>query len=58
MSRITEPLFSTKQAGMGLGLAISKTILEQNRGRLEVESSIGKGSTFTIVLPTITPIDT
>jgi two-component system sensor kinase FixL len=57
MSRITEPLFSTKQAGMGLGLAISKTILEQNRGRLEVESSIGKGSTFTIVLPTITPID-
>jgi two-component system sensor kinase FixL len=55
MSRITEPLFSTKQAGMGLGLAISKTILEQNRGRLEVVSSLGEGSTFTLVLPTTSP---
>ncbi|QDT09508.1 two-component system sensor histidine kinase NtrB [Planctomycetes bacterium K23_9] len=51
MSRITEPLFSTKQAGMGLGLAITKAILDKNRGRLEVASSMGDGSTFTIVLP-------
>ncbi|MGB7344184.1 MAG: PAS domain S-box protein [Pirellulaceae bacterium] len=51
LSRITEPLFSTKQGGMGLGLAITKAILEKNRGRLEVASSVGSGSTFSVLLP-------
>jgi two-component system, LuxR family, sensor kinase FixL len=47
---ITEPLYSTKARGMGLGLAISKAILDKNHGRLEVESESGKGATFSVIL--------
>jgi two-component system sensor kinase FixL len=54
LDRIAEPLFSTKARGMGLGLAISKTILEKNGGRLQIESQLGQGSTFTVYLSTIT----
>jgi signal transduction histidine kinase len=48
--RILEPLFSTKARGLGLGLAIARSILEKNRGSLRVVSAPGKGSTFTIRL--------
>ena len=47
MDRVLEPLYSTKARGMGLGLAISSTILEKNGGSLSVESQLGEGSTFT-----------
>ena len=49
--RITEPLFSTKARGMGLGLAISAAIIDKNRGRLEVQSELGVGTTFAVHLP-------
>lgn len=49
--KITEPFFSTKARGMGLGLAICKTILEKNGGRLEVTNNPGAGTTFTAWLP-------
>ncbi|HFD39977.1 MAG TPA: PAS domain-containing protein, partial [Anaerolineae bacterium] len=49
--RIFEPLFSTKPRGTGLGLAISYGIIERHGGRIEVQSQVGQGSTFTIVLP-------
>lgn len=50
LRRITEPLYSTKTKGMGLGLAISKAIIEKNGGQLDVKSEVGKGTTFTVLL--------
>lgn len=40
-----------KVGGTGLGLAIAKAILEEHQGRLEVESKLGQGTTFTVYLP-------
>jgi PAS domain S-box-containing protein len=51
MKKIFEPLFTTKTKGIGLGLAVSKKLIEANGGRIEVESEAGLGSTFTIWLP-------
>ena len=51
MGKIFEPLFTTKAKGMGLGLAVSKTLLERHGGTIEVESQVGKGTTFTVRLP-------
>jgi two-component system sensor kinase FixL len=50
LKRITEPLFSTKARGLGLGLSIARAILDKNKGSLHVVSELGKGSTFTIHL--------
>jgi signal transduction histidine kinase len=49
--KIFEPLFTTKPKGIGLGLAISKRLLEQNGGKIEVASQVGKGTTFTVKIP-------
>ncbi len=51
LSRITEPLFTTKAKGLGLGLALARSILEKNRGSLHVTSQPGVGTTFTVRLP-------
>ena len=48
---IFQPFFSTKGKGMGLGLAICKEIVEGHGGRLEVQSLVREGTTFTILLP-------
>jgi signal transduction histidine kinase len=49
--RVMEPFFSTKARGIGLGLALSRAILERNSGQLSVQSSPGQGAAFTVKLP-------
>jgi PAS domain S-box-containing protein len=51
MPRVTQPFFSTKPAGTGLGLWISQTIVAQHNGELEVSSRPGEGTTVTLRLP-------
>ena len=53
MEKLFEPLFTAKAKGIGLGLAISKTLVEGNNGTIEVKSKAGVGSTFTVNLPTL-----
>jgi two-component system NtrC family sensor kinase len=55
MERLFEPFFSTKEEveGVGLGLWISYGIIQKHKGTIEVDSKVGKGTTFTITLPVI-----
>lgn len=51
--RIFEPFVTTRKDGTGQGLSISKQIVQQHGGSLTVQSQLGKGSVFTLVLPTV-----
>ncbi len=51
LHKLFEPLFTTKPKGIGLGLAITKRLVEQNGGLIKVASQVGKGTAFTIELP-------
>lgn len=51
MSKIFQPLFTTKAKGIGMGLAICKRIVEEHSGTIDVESEVGKGTAFMIKLP-------
>jgi signal transduction histidine kinase len=55
LAQVAEPLYSTKARGMGLGLAIARSVLEKNQGTLRVASEQGRGSTFTVVLQSSPP---
>jgi len=51
LSRLFEPFFTTKEHGSGLGLYISYTIIQSLSGKIEVNSTVGVGTTFAILLP-------
>ena len=60
LPKIFEPFFSTKsgpdesgKGGTGLGLAACKNIVDEHRGRIRVQSSVGKGTAFSIILPAV-----
>ncbi len=51
MEKILQPFYSTKRSGTGLGLAISNRIVEAHKGKLQMHSKRGTGSTFTVEIP-------
>lgn len=51
LGMVFQPFFSTKPAGIGLGLSIAKRVVRLHRGSIEIESELGKGTTLTIRLP-------
>ncbi len=51
LARIFNPFFTTKEKGTGLGMAISKKIVEAHAGAMDVTSEVGRGSEFVVSLP-------
>lgn len=51
LQHIFRPFFSSKKKGTGLGLAITSRIIENHRGKIQVESKLGEGSTFYLCFP-------
>lgn len=58
MKCIFDPFYSTRPQGkgLGLGLAVAHSVVSKHDGRIEVKSEIGKGSTFTVILPEVSRI--
>jgi signal transduction histidine kinase len=51
ISRLFEPYFTSKRNGMGLGLAATLNILQSHKAHIDVTSTVGQGTTFTIAFP-------
>ncbi len=51
LEQIFEPYYSTKETGIGLGLPLTKKIIEEHGGQIEVESEVGIGTSFIVTLP-------
>jgi two-component system, LuxR family, sensor kinase FixL len=53
LQRLFEPFFTTKRTGLGMGLSISRSILEVHQGRLQAEPREGRGARFRCTLPCV-----
>jgi len=51
LGKVFDPFFTTKDKGTGFGLATCYTIIKRHGGQLRVESEVGRGTTFFILLP-------
>ena len=51
LRKLFDPFVTTKYGGTGLGLTITHNIVDGHKGYIDVESRVGKGTTFTILLP-------
>jgi signal transduction histidine kinase len=51
LPNIFRPFYTTKGDGTGLGLSLARRIVEDHQGRIDVSSTLGKGTTFSVVLP-------
>jgi signal transduction histidine kinase len=58
MERLFQPMFTTKEMGQGtgLGLTICQAIIKEHGGEIEVKSTVGQGTTFSIFLPAEVPV--
>jgi signal transduction histidine kinase len=54
LDKIFAPFFTTKARGTGLGLAVVRKVIDRHRGRVDVESVVGKGTTFRLYIPIAT----
>ena len=55
LRKIFDPFFTTKQKGTGLGLALSKKVIDAHGGSLEVESTLETGTEFLLTVPKNAP---